>query len=243
MRRAARANERRADDAAVALDELRRAHVVRAGRAEARRVDDELDDDALVVHARVEVARGAIHAAVLERGRELDGVRGGDHGVTAERRAAREHVVQGEADAHHPSRARLRPGERDEEGEGPREMRRHPQQSVALMQRLAHEAHLEVLEIAQPAMRELARARAGAGREVVLLDEEDGHPAGGGVARDCGAMHPAADDEEIPLALSAPSAGRWLGWKAGRTGATRGAGALAAGGHPDGRLGGHWPAF
>src|SRR6185436_7571245 len=70
-------------------------------------------------------------------------------------------------------------------------------QQRALEQRLAHEAKVEVLEIAKPAVDELRGAARGAGGEVGLLDEGDAVPARGGVQGHTGAGDPAADDDEV----------------------------------------------
>ena len=85
-----------------------------------------------------------------------------------------------------------RPQERhrlDEVRRGARE------QQLALAQRLAHEPDVAHLEVAQPAVDELARGARGAGREVARLDEPDAQPARGGVERRARAGDPAADDE------------------------------------------------
>ncbi|MNW11295.1 hypothetical protein D3C71_2087160 [compost metagenome] len=52
-------------------------------------------------------------------------------------------------------------------------MRRVAQQSVALDQRFPHQAELAVFEVAQPAMDHARQCRAGAGTEIVFLDEHD----------------------------------------------------------------------
>ena len=70
---------------------------------------------------------------------------------------------------------------------------------LALEQRLADEAEVEVLQVAQAAVDELARARRGAGGVVGLLDQRDRVAARGGVERDAGAGDAAADDEHVEL--------------------------------------------
>ena len=71
------------------------------------------------------------------------------------------------------------------------------EQHLALDQRLAHQPELVVFEIAQAAMDQLARARRGALRQIVLLAEDHGEAAARGIARDAGAVDAAADDEKI----------------------------------------------
>ena len=71
------------------------------------------------------------------------------------------------------------------------------EQHLALDQRLAHQAKLVIFEIAQAAMDELARARRGAFGEIVLLAQQDGEAAAGGIAGDAGAVDAAADHGEV----------------------------------------------
>ena len=86
---------------------------------------------------------------------------------------------------------------RQHEAHRPDEVRRHPQQHLALGQRLAHQPERAVLEIAQAAVDELGRGRRGARAEVVLLQQQHAQAPAGGVARDAGAVDAAADDGEI----------------------------------------------
>ena len=76
-------------------------------------------------------------------------------------------------------------------------MRRQRDVDLALQQRLAHEPEVEVLQVAQAAVHELARARGGADRVVAALDERDGVAARGCVERHPGAGDPAADHEHV----------------------------------------------
>ena len=59
----------------------------------------------------------------------------------------------------------------DEERQHLHQVRRVAQQTLALTERLVHEPHVALLEVAQPAVHELRALRRGAGREVVALDE------------------------------------------------------------------------
>ncbi len=76
-------------------------------------------------------------------------------------------------------------------------MGRRLEQLRALDQGFAHQAELEMLEIAQAAMDELGRGRGRGAGIVAALGEHDLQPAPGGVARHRRAMNAAADDEEI----------------------------------------------
>ncbi len=86
---------------------------------------------------------------------------------------------------------------RHDELDRPHEMRRDPQQDLALGERLGDQAELVVLEVAQAAVDQLAAARGGRGAEIALLAEEDSQAPAGRVARDAGAVDPAADDDEV----------------------------------------------
>ena len=119
--------------------------------------------------------------------------------------------------------------QRVEERHRPDQVRRQPgQQQAALLQRLADQAEVEHLQVAQAAVDQLAAARAGAGGEVALLEQGGGEAAGDRVERDPGADDAAADDEHVEL-------GPALG---GRT--QRGQG-LVAGGGAEGAGLGHAP--
>ena len=95
--------------------------------------------------------------------------------------------------------------ERVEERHRAHEMRReHVQQQAALAQRLADEAELQLLEVAQAAVDQLARAARGAGGEVALLEQRDRQPAAGGVERAARARRAAADDDDVEDLLAHP---------------------------------------
>ena len=71
------------------------------------------------------------------------------------------------------------------------------EQQAALVQRLAHEADVEMLEVAQTAVDQLARAARRAGGEVALLDQSHGQAAARRVQGDAAAGHAAADHEDV----------------------------------------------
>ena len=117
--------------------------------------------------------------------------------------ARAEPVVEEQPDPQHQRRARPR-HRRQHEPHRPDQVRRHPQQHLALGQRLADQPERAVLEIAQPAMDQLGRGRRGAGAEVVLLEQQHAQAPAGGVARDAGAVDAAADDGEIVVGHRCP---------------------------------------
>ena len=133
---------------------------------------------------------GFLQGRSLRVAPEVEGARAG------KLRAPRQVVVEEEAGADHPGRPK-RGVVRQHEGQRPGDVRREPEQHLALGQRLAHEAELVELEIAQAAMDELARGRGGRAREIVLLDEQHLEAAPGRIASDAGAVDAAADDEEV----------------------------------------------
>ena len=117
-----------------------------------------------------------------------------------ERRAAhavdRHHVVGVEAEPDHPVQPRAVEGG-DDEAQRPHQVRRQVDVDLALQQRLADEPEVEVLQVAQAAVDELARARGGPGRVVGALDQRHAVAARGRVERDARAGDPAADDEHV----------------------------------------------
>src|SRR2546428_7014613 len=90
-----------------------------------------------------------------------------------------------------------RPVQREKERQRKDEMRSDAQEDLALAHVASDEREVEELEIAQPAVDQPGRPGSGAGAEVGLLDDRDGEPAKGRVARDARPDDPAAYDEEI----------------------------------------------
>jgi hypothetical protein len=62
-------------------------------------------------------------------------------------------------------------------------------------------------------MDQLGRLGGGPGGEIVLLAKKDFEAAAGGVARETGAIDPAANDREIVKRAQSPSSRRWLDWR------------------------------
>ena len=82
------------------------------------------------------------------------------------------------------------------------EVWREPDQQLALQQRLADQAEVEVLQVAEPAVDHLRRAAGGALAEVVALDQRDRIAARGRVEGHAGAGDPTADDDHVEAVLS-----------------------------------------
>src|SRR5664280_3420161 len=80
-------------------------------------------------------------------------------------------------------------------------MRRQLHHQAALQQRLAHESEVEVLQVAQSPVDELARSAGGAGGEVRALQQRDAVAARGRVEGDTRAGDAATDDDHVELVL------------------------------------------
>jgi len=126
--------------------------------------------------------------------------------VTRQPVVATERVVQDHPGAHVGALPAL--AQREQEGDGEHQVgRKRVEQQRALVQRLAHEREVALLEVAQPAVDELARAARGAGREVARLHERDGQAAGHRVERAAGARRAGADDDDVEDLVGHPLEG------------------------------------
>ena len=108
----------------------------------------------------------------------------------------RHDVVEVQADADEPVGARALEGG-DDQPQRADQVRGERHEQLALEQGLADQAQVEVLQVAQAAVDELARAAGGAAGIVGLLDERDRVSARGGVERHAGAGDPAADHDDV----------------------------------------------
>ena len=89
---------------------------------------------------------------------------------------------------------------REQERHRPDQVRSQPlKQQRSLPERLAHEPDIELLEITQAAVDELARAGRGTRAEVPGLDQPDRQAAADGVERDARPDNAAADHEDLVL--------------------------------------------
>ena len=111
-------------------------------------------------------------------------------------------VVQEKARADHPRRSQVRLVRQDERKRID-EVRREPEQDLALGQRFAHQPELVVLEIAEAAVDQLGAPRGGMRREVVALDQQHLEPASRGITGDACAVDAAAHDQEVECLLIA----------------------------------------
>ena len=146
---------------------------------------------------------GAVDHAVAGRAPVLRAVEVAvAHAAAAQRRAPqpvdRHHVVHVQPEADQPVGPGALEGGHDHR-QRPHQVRRERGVDLALEQRLADEPEVEVLQVAQAAVDELARARRGAGGVVRLLHQGDRVAARGGVQRHAGAGDAAADHEHVEL--------------------------------------------
>ncbi|BCB80234.1 hypothetical protein Pflav_066440 [Phytohabitans flavus] len=70
-------------------------------------------------------------------------------------------------------------------------------EQAPLGERLVHQVQLELLEVAQAAVDQLARPARRARRQVTGLDQRDAQPSGGGIQRGARAGDTATDDEDV----------------------------------------------
>ena len=115
-----------------------------------------------------------VHVVALDRAELLVG---GDRGAELQQRRAR---VDGQ---HHPAPLG--------------QVRREPEDHLALERALAHQPHVAQRQVAQAAVDQLGGAARGAGREVLGLEQDDRQPAQRRLAREPRAGDPAADDREV----------------------------------------------
>ncbi len=188
----------------VALHEAGDLAAVGHHRAEALRLPEHGQHQAHVVGlAVVEEVRGR-GVAPRERREHphrlgtVDGAvtRGAPVGVLVAPAAPAHRVVHVEPHAQQPVGA-LAPEAGDEERQRPDQVRGQLHELRALEQRLAHEAEVEVLQVAQAAVDQLRRAARRARREVAPLDERHAVPARGGVEGHAGTGDPPADHDQV----------------------------------------------
>ena len=160
------------------------------------------DGQAGIVGAAIAVGKTAPHALAQ---RCAEGVAAQiNRPCGGQRAGAAQPIIEREAGAQHPARPRPRPV-RQYQAQRLDEMRRHAQQHLALGQPLAHQAEGAMLEIAQPAMDQLARRRGRGAGEVALLAKQHAKPPPGGVAGNRHPVDAAADDQQVIDTRSAAS--------------------------------------
>ena len=203
-----------AGDAAALVEEAGDLGVRQHDRALARGGERRLEDEAGVVGAVVEVASAADEAVALHRRLGGDHATAAEHAVPLHAPEAGEHVVERQAGRQLEEADRAAPVDRDDELLRPDQVRGQRPQPLALAHGLEDEAHVPLLQVAEPAVDQLRRAARRAAREVATLDHGGPEAAHRGVARDAGAVDAAADDEDVERLLDErsergrPKAGR-----------------------------------
>ena len=190
--------------APAVVEQIGDLHAVRAHGAEALGLGQHREHEAAVVGLAVVEQVARCRRAAGQRRQPLDDLVAADHAVAlglpvailAPAPAAGHRVVEVEAHAHHAIGPRAVEGGHDE-GQRTDQMRREADHELALEQRLAHEAQVEVLQVAQAAVDELARAAGGPGGVVGLLDERDRVAARGRVEGDPGPGDAAPHDDHV----------------------------------------------
>ncbi len=119
-----------------------------------------------------------------------------DAGGGGEMRPRGQMIVDEQPRADQPGRPQVR-GVRHDEVQRPHDVGRGGEQDLPLDERLAHQGEVILLEIAQPAVDQFGAGRGGVRCEVILLAQQNSEAASGGVARDAGAVDPAADDQQV----------------------------------------------
>ena len=149
-----------------------------------------------VINLRVVILDRADERIRPQRRRELQRRTLGQVAMARQPVVATERVVE-----HHPradvgALPALAQGE--QEGDGDHEVgSERVEEQRALAQRLADEPEVALLEVAQPAVDELARATRRARGEVARLHERDRQAAGHRVERAAGARRAGADDDDV----------------------------------------------
>jgi hypothetical protein len=136
-------------------------------------------------------------------------------------------VVHEQADADHPGRPHGRVV-RHHEAQRPHDVRRALEQHLALLQRLAHQRELVVLQVAQPAVDQLGGRRRGVRGKIVLFAQHHAPAAAREVACNAAAIDAAADDQHVAVGSRI---GRLGGEIAHRNGVHRNVTFVTNGGH------------
>ena len=185
---------------------------------EALRLAEHRQDQARVVGLAVVEEVGGARLHRRQRGDQLLGLLARDRPVAVRRPVlrlagvlgalaapppdprGRHHVVHVQADPD-PAVPPLRAQRRDQERGRVDQVRRELDQQLALEQRLADQAEVEVLQVAQAAVDHLRGAAGGALAEVASLDQRHRVAARGGIERDAGAGDAAADHDHVETGL------------------------------------------
>ena len=156
----------------------------------------QVDQQTAVVELPVVVLHAPAQALLLERRDALEHLLARQDPRAGEAVAAGQHVVDAHADA---VEGRLPPQVvGHDEREVADEVRRVLQQQPPLVERLHHERHVALLQVAHAAVHQLRRPARGPLAEVALLEQQHLVAARGGVHRHADAGGAASDHEHVP---------------------------------------------
>jgi hypothetical protein len=156
-----------------------------------------------IVHQAVLIHETASEAAGIEERLEAQHLASRELLERSEGVSARERFV---AEHAHPELELLSaPTVRRKEVEGgPHQVRRQPKEDGALVKRFPHQADLEMLQVAEPAVNHLRRLAAAAGSEVALFDERDRQSPESGIPGDAGPGRAASQNGDVEVILTEP---------------------------------------
>ena len=193
-------------DAPAIDEEPRRLDVIRKGCAQLIGGDGEGErqaigfDEHVVVpdrRARRMPAGGGWEALDRRRSREHATAWQATIGLHAAVAVEGHQAIEGEAEPHRRLAAGERARERKHEGQRTNGVRRDPRDRPALAHRFPRAAHIECLQVPQPAVDRAEMVERRAAAEIVALDERDREPALRRVVRDRQPINAAADDQHV----------------------------------------------
>jgi hypothetical protein len=109
----------------------------------------------------------------------------------------RQNVVEPHSRRELPEREPVAAVQGEDKGKWPDEMRGDPEQDPSFTIRLEHQTKIAGLEVAQAAMDQAARARAGAGPEIILFDQYRSQTAHRRVSSHSRSGDATADDQDV----------------------------------------------
>ncbi|MNT08747.1 hypothetical protein D3C72_1434980 [compost metagenome] len=175
-------------------------HAARAGQdacTPLRSVERVEDDQPRIIHLRIGIAEGVPQLRRQQRAErivvQIHAARRREGGA-----APAQMVVQPKAEAQHPAWPQMRLP-RKHEAQRPHQERRLPAHHLALAQRLAHQAELALLQVAQAAMDQLAAGAGGVRCQVVLFAQQYLQATATGITGDAGTVDATADHQQVDL--------------------------------------------
>ena len=147
------------------------------------RVDDVFECQARVVGDRVMIECGGPQAVRAQSRHEFERGLRVEHPVPVLTAEVAHQVVNGESEADLQRGVRVPAINRQQEGNGAREMRRQPHQQPPLLARFANQLEAQLLEVAQPAVDQFGRPAGRAAGEIARFNQRDFQTAQSRLAR------------------------------------------------------------